>query len=119
MISTTIFPGRYIQGYNAIKRLGTEIVRFGKKAFIICDKFIYDNFLPDFRQEIEYKVDSTFEIFDEDECSDEEIERLAFAARKIGADIIVGIGGGKTIDTAKVVANDIKISMISVPTCIE
>jgi hypothetical protein len=27
MISTTIFPGRYIQGYGAIKRLGSEIAR--------------------------------------------------------------------------------------------
>ena len=29
MISTTIFPGRYIQGYEATKRLGKEAARFG------------------------------------------------------------------------------------------
>ena len=25
MITTTIFPGRYVQGYDALKRLGVEI----------------------------------------------------------------------------------------------
>lgn len=35
MISTTIFPGRYVQGYDALKRLGVEMSRFGEKGFII------------------------------------------------------------------------------------
>lgn len=46
MISTTIFPGRYVQGSGALARLGTGAARFGDRAFVICDPFIYDNMLP-------------------------------------------------------------------------
>ena len=38
MISTTIFPGRYVQGADAIGQLDAEIARLGKKALAIIDK---------------------------------------------------------------------------------
>lgn len=34
MISTTIFPGRYIQGAGALSGLGDEALRFGRTAFM-------------------------------------------------------------------------------------
>ena len=39
------------------------------------------------------------------ECSPEGIDRVAASASESGADAIVGIGGGKTIDAAKAVAH--------------
>ena len=42
MISTTLFPGRYVQGADSIQRLGTELLRFGKKGFAICDPFDFE-----------------------------------------------------------------------------
>lgn len=32
MLTTTIFPGRYVQGKDARKQLGVELNRFGKKV---------------------------------------------------------------------------------------
>jgi len=40
MISTTLFPGRYVQGADSIQRLGMELSRFGQKGFAICTPFI-------------------------------------------------------------------------------
>jgi len=101
MITTTIFPGRYVQGYNTLKRLGIEMSRFGQKGFVICDPFVFDHLLPDFRQNMEQAIEIKVERFG-GECSDEEIGRLADLARKADSELIVGIGGGKTLDTAKV-----------------
>ncbi len=115
MISSMIFPGRYIQGYQAIKRLGTEIQRLGKSGFLICGTTVYNHILPAFREELEQEVEVTAEKFGT-ECSDEEIERHRTLAEKAGSGVIVGIGGGKVIDTAKAVAKIIEVPMISVPT---
>lgn len=46
MISTTIFPGRFVQGYDTMKRLGEEMARFGKKGLLICDSFVLEKIIP-------------------------------------------------------------------------
>ncbi|NKQ34275.1 MAG: glycerol dehydrogenase [Chloroflexi bacterium] len=115
MIATTIFPGRYVQGSNALKRLGIEMSRFGQKGFVICDPFVLDHVLPDYRLEIEQAIDIKVERFG-GECSEEEIGRLTDLAQKANCDLIVGIGGGKTQDTAKAVAHELKVAVVIVPT---
>jgi glycerol dehydrogenase len=115
MISTTIFPGRYIQGYDALSSLGEELLRFGNTAYGIADPFVMDEILPDYKNKIEDALNISFERF-EGESSDEEIERLSDLAKESGAEVVVGIGGGKTLDTAKAVAYKLKIPVTIVPT---
>jgi hypothetical protein len=50
------------------------------------------------------------------ECSDEEIERLADIARKENSELIAGLGGGKTLDTAKAIAHELNVPAAVVPT---
>jgi glycerol dehydrogenase len=115
MITTTIFPGRYVQGYEAISRLGEEASRFGDNLFLISDPFAHDNLLPAFQADLEKEVNVTVERFG-GECSDEEIERLTTAVQTDEAEIIVGFGGGKALDTAKAVAYMAELPVIIVPT---
>ena len=63
MIRTIIFPGRYIQGANAIERLGSEAARLGSHAFLACSPFAADHLLPEFRADLESKVQVTVARF--------------------------------------------------------
>jgi glycerol dehydrogenase len=58
-------------------------------------------------------MDVTVERFG-GECCTEEIERVAARVKEVGADVVVGIGGGKTADTAKLaaVANAARIAIV-------
>jgi glycerol dehydrogenase len=115
MITATIFPGRYIQGKEARKVLGKELSKFGKKGLVICDAFVLNNMAGDFKPFIRDGVDVDFEKFG-GECSDEEIVRLLKIIEKSDINFIVGLGGGKTLDTAKTSAWMSKLPVAVVPT---
>ncbi len=114
MITTTLFPGRYVQGPEALKRLGKEVSRFGKNAFVICDPFVYENLLSGFKAEMEAEINVVLEKF-EGECSDEEIDRIVEQSKKSNIDVVIGIGGGKTLDTAKAVAHSLGVPVAVSP----
>ncbi len=114
MITTTLFPGRYIQGPGVLTTLGKEIKRFGKKGFILTDPFVYDEILPDVLSDIEKDAKLGKERF-EGECTDKEIKRLTKKSEEFDADVVIGFGGGKTIDTAKAVAHEMKKPVIILP----
>lgn len=115
MISTTIFPGRYVQGKDSRRRLGKELSRYGKKGFVVCDAFVFEKMLPLFEPFLRDGVDVTIEKFG-GECSDEEIGRLVNLAGQSDADFLVGLGGGKTLDTAKATAHEAGLPVAVVPT---
>jgi len=115
MISTTIFPGRYIQGYGAIKRLGPEIARLGESGYLLCSPTVYGKLLPTFKADVEKDVKVVVERFS-GECCTEGIDQFRKLAEKANCEVIIGMGGGKTLDTAKAVAYYLKKPVIIVPT---
>jgi glycerol dehydrogenase len=50
------------------------------------------------------------------ECSDEEIERLSEICKRNGCNVVIGMGGGKTLDTAKATAFSLRLPVVIVPT---
>ncbi|MFH1059579.1 MAG: glycerol dehydrogenase [Pseudomonadota bacterium] len=115
MLSVTLFPGRYIQGRDALTALGDECARLGKKVFIIASPHPRQTLLPPLMPGLSEKCDVTVETFGR-QCSDAEIARLLGLCRAAGAELVVGLGGGKTLDAAKAVAHQAGLPVISAPT---
>jgi len=114
MITTTLFPGRYLQGDGAFSRLGGELVRFGENGLAILAPSAEQTLREALAaQSTSLRLET--ERFNR-ECSEPEIERLGAIARQSRCAFVVGIGGGKTIDTAKIVADRLGVPVAVVPT---
>ncbi|MEP7453936.1 glycerol dehydrogenase [Phyllobacterium sp. SB3] len=109
------FPGRYIQGAGAIRLLGQEAAVFGNKAALLLDRGVFDLIEKDIAAAFENAVPVGI-IRHGGECSEREIALLVARARDIGADVIIGAGGGKALDTAKAAARDLALPIIIFPT---
>lgn len=115
MLSTTLFPGRYVQGAGAMSRLGGELARLGKRHFVIASPHPLAHLLPPVLPGIERLGAVQVEHFGR-ECTDQEIERLLAAVREFRADTVTAVGGGKTLDAAKAVATRAGLPVAVVPT---
>ncbi len=109
-----VFPGKYIQGENAIKELPELIKLLGKKGLILGSPTVIKKILPgypDFKQSDFIEIEKF-----NGECCESEIKRINGIINEKGIDVLIGMGGGKTIDTAKIVSDRVNIPVIIVPT---
>jgi glycerol dehydrogenase len=106
-------PGKYIQGNNAILNLAHHA---GKKALVIADTFVMNLTKEKITQSFKEKnLHVDFEIFN-GECSKNEVSRIKERLIVLDSEIIIGVGGGKTLDTAKAVAYYSELPVVIVPT---
>lgn len=108
-------PSAYIQGAGVLSEIGSEVNKIGQKSLVISDDVVWaitkDKVISSFE---EAEVDYFYEEF-LGEASEKEIERLADVGKNHSSDLVVGLGGGKTIDTAKAVADLLKVPVIIAP----
>ncbi|MEL6103883.1 MAG: glycerol dehydrogenase [Pseudomonadota bacterium] len=114
MITTSIFPGRYVQGAHALAFLAQETSRLGSAPLVVIDPGV----APIVQPEIEDRLGAFslhFESFG-GEASQKEIDRLLAVAERQKSDVILGVGGGKAMDTAKAVAHGLSLPVMIIPT---
>ena len=117
MVKRITFPGRYIQGPGVINKIGKYVTTYGKKALILGSpsglKATEEAMMKSLAEtNIETIIDHNFGR----ECSYEEVNRLANIGSDEKADIVIGVGGGKALDTAKAVAHKLRAKTIIMPT---
>ncbi|NLY51240.1 MAG: glycerol dehydrogenase [Firmicutes bacterium] len=113
MIKALISPGRYVQGSGALKEAGRFIAPLGNKALVLTSKTAWRTAGQTLEQGLR-GIRITVEQFG-GECSKPEIERVKRAAQEAGANVIIGFGGGKALDTAKAVAFYLNVPVAILP----
>jgi glycerol dehydrogenase len=114
MFRKAVFPGKYIQGIGAISELPALIGLLGKQGLILASPSVNGKVLPGCGIDVR-EQGCRVELF-HGECCEDEVARLSDIVGRNHVDVLVGMGGGKTIDTAKIVADRAGIPAIIVPT---
>jgi glycerol dehydrogenase len=114
MFKKAVFPGKYIQGLGAIGELPALINLLGKKGLVLASPSVNNKILP--KCGIDLTGQSIHVESFRGECCEDELARLSPIITQKHVDVLVGMGGGKTIDTAKIAADRANIPVIIVPT---
>ncbi len=116
MLKTFVSPARYVQGRGAINDLGLELKSICKKALVLCDPFVMETMSDTLRKNLkESEVDALLIEFAGDSTK-QEVNRIADIAKENNVDLVVGIGGGKTLDAAKGAGAFAGVDFVTVPT---
>lgn len=108
-------PSKYIQGAGVIKDLAFYTDKYGKNIIIIIDAFLSDKLKPELEQY--YTKEHTVEFYEKDgEITESSIKAYEEKLKGTKADVFVAVGGGKTIDTVKVLAQTYGKPIVVVPT---
>lgn len=109
-------PSRYFQGAGIIRELSVYTERYGKKTLAIIDQFFYEKMTKQLTEDFaKAGAEIQTQIFNS-EVTAERVQKAADDARPFNPDVVVAIGGGKTIDTAKAVADLLGRPIIVAPT---
>ena len=98
-------PGMYIQGVGELSKLGFHARKLGERFFVLCTNTTWDR--------LGAVVEESLRSMDKDSvfwdfgglCTWDEVERVRAAYEASGCDVLVGMGGGRVIDTVKAVSD--------------
>lgn len=116
MTSIFMSPRQYIQREGILSEAGKYLKEFGRRPLVLGDSLVLSIVRPTLEKELPASgLSPCFTLFGE-ECSLTEVNRLMNLARQEKADCIVGTGGGKALDTARSLANKMRLPLVTIPT---
>lgn len=111
-------PSRYVQGIDLIDRAAHYLKPLGSAPLIIADDVVWGIAGEKLQNSLRGDgMEATHEVFG-GEASMNEIGRIVETAGNGSTDVIIGLGGGKTIDTARAVADKLGLPVAIFPTAV-
>ncbi|MDP5338763.1 MAG: iron-containing alcohol dehydrogenase family protein [Nodularia sp. (in: cyanobacteria)] len=113
-LTLTVAPGKIIRGSGVLQTASAEITRLGTRPLIIGGNSTQETAQKSL-QAILTKSNTAQSSYGVD-CCEASLKALKKTAQEHQADVIIGIGGGKALDTAKLVADQLQLPVVTIPT---
>ena len=112
-----ILPSRYIQGQGVISQLGAHVKQHGSKPFAVGGRTGFVKVKARIQASL-LQAGVPLAGYDDTvtECTYAKVNELVAKVEELEADILIGCGGGKAVDTAKAVSEKLQLPVISIPT---
>lgn len=112
----TIAPAQVIRGRNQWAEVGQAIARLGHRPLLIGGDRTIDLVQPLLAPVLKSLGLSLCSASYGEDCSETSLAQLRHTVEHHQADLIIGVGGGKALDTAKLVAHQCHCPVVTIPT---
>jgi glycerol dehydrogenase-like iron-containing ADH family enzyme len=116
LISLSIAPAQVIRGVGALEQVGETIARLGSRPLLIGGDQSLRTIQPRLKPVLKAQKSAVAQASYGADCSETALAALKKAVTDHEADLIIGIGGGKALDAAKLVAYQCNLPVVTLPT---
>ncbi len=116
MTSILIAPRRYVQGRGVLGEIGEHLAPLGKRPLVLWDDVVKGIVGDTVAASLAAADLDWADVAFAGETTHAEADRVAGIVREKDADVVVGIGGGKCLDTAKGAAVATERRIVTCPT---
>ncbi len=116
MKAVLIAPRKYVQGRGVLAEAGAYVRLLGQRPLVLWDACVKQLVGSTVLASLKEAGLEAVEVMFGGESTKAEVARIAQIVRQAGADVVVGVGGGKTLDTAKAVAVACGAKTVTCPT---
>ena len=116
LLSLTVAPAQVLRGSQALELSGKAIARLGHRPLVVGGNSTLAALASKLQPVLEQQQLSYAKRSYTPDCSEASLASLKKAAASHQADFIIGIGGGKALDTAKLLAHQCGLPIVTIPT---
>ena len=116
LLSLTVAPAQVLRGYQALAQSGEAIARLGYRPVVVGGDRTLATITSQLQPILEQQQLTYSSASYSPDCSEASLAALREAATSHQADLIIGIGGGKALDTAKLLAHQCQLPIVTIPT---
>ncbi len=111
-----VAPAQVLRGENALCSAGEAIARLGNRPLVVGGDRTLAVAQPSLQTVLNRDRLSAAQASYCPDCSETSLKSLRAAVESHQADFIIGVGGGKALDTAKLLAHQCQLPVVTVPT---
>jgi len=116
LFTLTIAPAKVIRGSGVLPAAAAEIIGLGNRPLIVAGERTLAISQENLQPILETQQLQTAQASYSPDCCEASLKSLRKAAKEHKADVIIGVGGGKALDTAKLVAQQLQLPVVTIPT---
>ncbi|NMG20858.1 iron-containing alcohol dehydrogenase family protein [Brasilonema bromeliae] len=116
LLTLSVAPARVLRGSHVLTQASDVISQLGSRPLIIGGEYTLSVIQQSLEQFLKQPRLHFTQAFYTPDCSEASLKALHKAAKEHKADVIIGVGGGKALDTAKLVAYKLQLPVVTIPT---
>jgi len=116
LAALTIAPGQVVRGRGILAQMTEPIARLGQRPLLVGGAQTLALTLAHWQLDRDRSPLAIAQAEYAPDCSEASLERLRDRVADHQADVIIGVGGGKALDTAKLLAHQCQLPIVTVPT---
>lgn len=116
-LTLTVAPAKVIRGAGVLRSAAiSEISTLGNRPLIVTGKHTLNIYQESLQTIFQSGDLNAFATSYSPDCCEVSLKALRKAVKEHRADVIIGLGGGKSIDTAKLLGHQLQLPVVTIPT---